>query len=74
MRVPTAVFSGGHDFLADPVDVSSLLSKISNLVYNRTIPDYEHLDFIWGLNSAGKVYQEVLKLIMKYLAIFKEIN
>lgn len=71
MDVPTAVFSGGHDFLADPVDVASLLSKIPNLVYNRTIPDYEHLDFIWGLNSATKVYQEIVKLIKKYFATSK---
>ncbi|EDV27058.1 uncharacterized protein TRIADDRAFT_54597 [Trichoplax adhaerens] len=72
MHVPTAVFSGGHDFLADPTDVKSLLSKIPNLVFNRTLSDYEHLDFIWGLNSATKVYRETVRLIMKYTGILKK--
>lgn len=31
MKVPTALFSGGHDTLADPKDVAALLTQVSHV-------------------------------------------
>ncbi|XP_055281919.1 gastric triacylglycerol lipase [Moschus berezovskii] len=63
MNVPIAVWSGGNDLLADPQDVDLLLSKLSNLIYHKEIPNYNHLDFIWAMDAPQEVYNEIVSLL-----------
>ena len=65
MSVATAAFTGGHDWLADPTDVAALLPIIPHLVYHLNIDYYEHLDFIWGLDSGYVIYPHVIKQILQ---------
>jgi len=68
MKVPTAVFSGGNDYLADPTDVEYIFSQIQNetLVYKKYIPDYNHVDFIWAKDANEQIYNDVVMLMKKY--------
>ncbi|XP_004583436.1 gastric triacylglycerol lipase isoform X1 [Ochotona princeps] len=65
MNVPTAVWSGGQDLLADPEDVDLLLPKLSNLIYHKEILPYNHLDFIWAMNAPQEVYNEMISMMDK---------
>ena len=67
LSVPTALFSGGHDWLADPDDVARLIPQIKDTVFNHTnISYYEHLDFIWGLDARYKVYDPIIEMTKKF--------
>lgn len=67
INVPLALYWGGNDWLADPDDVKILMQKLpkKSLWYNKYIKVWEHLDFIWGLDAAPLVYDDVVKRILQ---------
>jgi len=65
MEVPTVLFWGGKDTLADPEDVQGLIPKIKNLKGNYFHPELDHLDYIWGTSAAKDVYEPIVRMIRK---------
>jgi pimeloyl-ACP methyl ester carboxylesterase len=66
-NLPTALFTGSNDYLADPSDVALLISQISAppvLIHNEAT--YAHMDFIWGIDANKKIYPLILNLLAKY--------
>ncbi|NXM44602.1 LIPM Lipase, partial [Gymnorhina tibicen] len=63
MPVPTAVWSGGEDWAADWRDIRLLLPRIAHLVTYTHVPDWNHWDFVWGLDAPGRLYSSILRLM-----------
>lgn len=66
IAVPTALFYGGNDWLADLKDVNILIPKLNNLVYKKYIEAWDHMGFIAGNDAPSLVYDNILKLLAKY--------
>lgn len=63
MTIPTALYYGDTDILADPTDVAYLQTQIQNLIGSYRYPDVDHLDFVWGLNAPKEPYSQLMQLI-----------
>eukprot|EP00069_Balaena_mysticetus_P014155 bmy_08488T0 len=66
MKVPTAIWVGGNDVLVTPQDVTRILPQIRNLRYFNLLPDWNHFDFIWGLDAAQRVYSKIIDLMKSF--------
>uniref|UniRef100_A0A8B9I6R5 Lipase n=2 Tax=Anser TaxID=8842 RepID=A0A8B9I6R5_9AVES len=66
ISTPIAVWSGGQDKFADTKDIAKLLSQITNLCYYKHIPEWGHLDFVWGLDATERMYRKIIELMIKY--------
>ncbi|NWH40791.1 LIPM Lipase, partial [Chloropsis hardwickii] len=52
-----------QDWTADWRDVLPLLPRIRHLVTYTHVPDWNHWDFVWGLDAPGRLYSSMLKLM-----------
>ncbi|CAF5114075.1 unnamed protein product, partial [Rotaria socialis] len=66
IKIPTAIFWSGDDWLADPVDVSYIFDNLRSLVYEKYIPDYNHLDFVWSISANKIIYTDLIDQMQKY--------
>ncbi|XP_031240678.1 lipase member K [Mastomys coucha] len=67
MHVPTAMWSGGQDVVADAKDTKNLLPKVANLIYYKEIPHYNHMDFYLGQDAPQEVYGDLIRMIEESL-------
>ncbi|KAK3782343.1 hypothetical protein RRG08_027891 [Elysia crispata] len=63
VKVPVAIFRGGHDWLADNTDVEWLLPQL-NVTLDIYIPRYEHLDLVLAFDAATLMYKDLINIIM----------
>ncbi|GFY47479.1 gastric triacylglycerol lipase [Trichonephila inaurata madagascariensis] len=63
-----ALFWSKNDKLADDKDVHLLEGKLKSCVSSTCIklPQFNHLDFVWGIDANTLVYEEVQILMKKY--------
>ena len=65
MQVPVSLYWGGQDWLTVPAEILQLIPQLPNLRGNVELQDYDHLDFIWGMDAAKRVYQPIINEIQK---------
>ena len=65
---PVALFFGGVDALVSTADAEILVSQIPPhlIVHQQTIPSYNHMELVWGLDAHQLVYESVVQLVKKH--------
>lgn len=71
MAVPVAMFYGDNDFLADRTDVQYLLDNLPNIVHQKELPNWNHVDFIIGTDAHQLLYTDILNIMSKYQWLLK---
>ena len=65
--LPTAVVWGGNDWLAVPVDVERAIKELGdNIKFKKYIPEYNHIDIIWGNTADEQVFPDVIDFLNQY--------
>lgn len=67
MTTPTAFFYGGNDGLANATDVRALIPQISNLIIEDFIREYNHIDFVFGIDAGKVLYSRILAILEDHL-------
>ncbi|XP_069680505.1 lipase 3-like [Periplaneta americana] len=68
VTAPVALHYSDNDWLAAVVDVEELHSKLPNCIamHKVALPAFNHLDYLWAIDSPQLVYEHVLSLMSKY--------
>lgn len=61
VRAKVSLYYGQNDWLAQPGDAKLLLNELPNVVYDylSDYPKFNHLDFIWGIDSWDLIWERV---------------
>jgi len=65
MEVPISIYYGGDDYLSTPDDVLDAASHFKNVIEKVLVPEFQHMDFVWGLKAAPQVFQPIAASISK---------
>ncbi|EDO32172.1 predicted protein [Nematostella vectensis] len=63
MPTPTVLFYGEKDGLGDPVDAQALKSLVQNLVHSEEMKEWNHLDFLYGVDASKLLYPRIVDLL-----------
>uniref|UniRef100_A0A670ZK59 Lipase n=1 Tax=Pseudonaja textilis TaxID=8673 RepID=A0A670ZK59_PSETE len=60
ITVPISIWYGENDLLVTPDDVKALINQLRSVVYKDSLSDWNHVDFVWGLDASKRVYKELI--------------
>ncbi|KAE9548821.1 hypothetical protein FO519_007974 [Halicephalobus sp. NKZ332] len=67
VNAPVYLYWSDADWLGDAKDIEEFLLPTlppAYLVQSNKLDDFNHLDFIWGLNAAKQVYQPIIQICL----------
>lgn len=69
ITTPISIHFSPADSLVSPLDVQRLIPKLNNslaYVQNVNEKEFNHIDFLWGIDSAALVYSKIIWFFEKY--------
>ncbi|XP_041332246.1 LOW QUALITY PROTEIN: putative lysosomal acid lipase/cholesteryl ester hydrolase [Pyrgilauda ruficollis] len=63
VRVPVALWSGGHDGVTPREEAQRLLAHLTNVVHHEHFPTGNHFNHHWGLNAPQRVCQRIVAMM-----------
>jgi pimeloyl-ACP methyl ester carboxylesterase len=70
---PVSLFSGGKDPLATPSNIRSIIAQLRTPPFHHAEPEYEHMDFTWGINAKDRIYPLIIQQLRKGLEEFTKL-
>ena len=70
--MPTVLFYGKNDYLADTTDVEKLIEEAApsnNIIDTIFQETFAHLDYTWGVDANVIVYDKVVQYLLKYSSV-----
>jgi len=67
VNTPVYLYWSDADWLADAKDIEEYLLPTlppNFLVQNNKLDDFNHLDFIWGLNAPKQIYEPIIQIAL----------
>ena len=49
-------------------DVKYLLSQLPNVIKHQQIPQWDHLDFVWGMDAPRLIYHPIINMMKRDIA------
>jgi len=76
LNIPTVLYSGTNDWLADPTDVNTLMGVLNPaiVIEHKVVDGFAHLDFVWGIHANTEVYYDLIDKITQYLGAGKKLG
>lgn len=67
VTAPVILHYADNDYLSAPEDVETLAKQLPGIVSKRMVPmrRFNHIDFIWGINSKELLYSHVISNMKK---------
>lgn len=63
ITAPLSLHYSTADKLADATDVEVLIPKLKSIIFIQRIDDkFNHIDFVWGMNTASLIYSKILNI------------
>lgn len=66
IKTPVALYSSTNDWLADLNDVQFIRENLPNIVDDIVIDGWNHLDFVWAIDTNEKLYNRMIQLMKKF--------
>lgn len=65
VTAPVALYYSPNDWLSVVEDVQRLKNELPNVIKDHVVikKEINHMDFVWGMDSANVIYDEILKTI-----------
>lgn len=70
VSAPVALFYAQNDWLAGYQDVKKLFTNLpqqaSRGLYKVPLDEFNHVDFLWGVDAPRLVYEQIFEIMMNY--------
>ncbi|KXJ18069.1 putative lysosomal acid lipase/cholesteryl ester hydrolase [Exaiptasia diaphana] len=66
ITIPVVMYLGQHDTLSVESDVAPIRAQIPDVEYYEMIPNWNHVDFIQGMDAPKILYPKIIKMLRSY--------
>jgi hypothetical protein len=61
--VPVVLFYGRKDWIVNEKDLDYLKQNLPNIVFEYSVDQFGHMDFVLGKNAKEMVYDKIIELL-----------